>query len=275
MAQPPEKGSGKPLGAAPPGNSRSAPSASTPPGKPVPVIPRLPTIAPVGTPAAGARGSRSTAAAPHSAPQSPSRPQVRRSPDPAAIGLDPAAITYLNALAARLNTLDYFQILNVVRNANPAEIKSAFHQWSRAYHPDRFYQLDDSELKRRVNEVYKRITEAYYVLRDDVKRKGYLSDISGPDRAAKLRFTEASEVETKAAIRKEHEEQIGTHPKGRQFFQTGMADFEAKRWAAAERNFKTALTFEPANPRYKEKHAEAQQKAYQESKKSGDPFKIK
>jgi DnaJ-class molecular chaperone len=184
-------------------------------------------------------------------------------------------MTHLNALAARLNTLDYFQILGVEKTANPAEIKSAFHRWSRAYHPDRFYQLDDKELKQRVNEVYKRITEAYYVLRDDAKRKGYLTDIGGPDRAQKLRFTEASEVETKAAIRKEHEEQIGTHPKGRQFFQTGMADFDAQRWAAAERNFKMALTFEPANPRYKEKLAEAQQKVYDESKKAGEPFKIK
>jgi DnaJ-class molecular chaperone len=196
------------------------------------------------------------------------------SPAPAA-GLDPAVIKQLNGLAARLNTLDYFQILNVEKNANPAEIKSAFHRWSRAYHPDRFYQLPDTELKHKVNEVYKRITEAYYVLRDDVKRKRYLSEISGPERDAKLRFTEASEVETKAAIRKEIEEQIGTHPKGRQLFHAGMADFEAQRWAAAERNFKMALTFEPANPRYKEKHAEAQQKTYEESKKSGDPFKIK
>ena len=76
-------------------------------------------------------------------------------------------------------------------------------------------------------------------------------------------------------VRKEQEEQIGTHPKGRQFFQAGMADFDAQKWAAAERNFKMALTFEPANPRYKEKHAEAQERNYQESKKAGEPLKIR
>src|SRR5260370_16148213 len=144
---------------------------------------------------------------------------------PEAAGLDPEAVMKLNGLAARLNTLDYFQILNIEKNATPVEIKTAFHRWSRAYHPDRFYQLADKELKLRVNEVYKRITEAYYILRDDGKRKAYLTDISGPERIQKLRFTEASELGTKAAIRKEHDEQIGTHPKGRQFFQTCMTDF--------------------------------------------------
>jgi Tfp pilus assembly protein PilF len=119
------------------------------------------------------------------------------------------------------------------------------------------------------------MTEAYYVLRDDAKRRGYLADVLGPDRQQKLRFTETSEVETKAAARKEQVEQIGKHPKGRQFYQTGMNDFEAQRWAGAERNFKMALTFEPSNQRYKDKLAEVQQKLHQEAKKSGDPFRIR
>lgn len=208
-----------------------------------------------------------------SGPRSVAAPPQQSTAAPAP--LDASQITRLNALAARLNTLDYFQILGVERTAAPAEIKAAFHQWSRAYHPDRFYQLADKELKQRINEVYKRITEAYYILRDDLKRKGYASDVSGPERSQKLRFTEASEVETKAAVKREHDEQIGTHPKGRQFFLTGMADFEGQRWAAAERNFKTALTFEPANPRYKDKLAETQQNLHEEEKKSGGGFKIK
>ncbi len=213
-------------------------------------------------------------ASPRVAPKS-RPPAAAPSPRPATPALDPAQLTQLNNLAAKLNTLDYFQILSLETSATPAEIKAAFHRWSRTYHPDRFYLLADKGLKQQINEVYRRITEAYYVLRDDLKRKGYLTDISGPDRAHKLRFTEASEVETKAAIKKEQEEQIGTHPKGRQFFQTGMSDFEAHRWAAAERNFKMALTFEPTNPRYKDKLAETQQKLHEEFKKTGESFRIK
>ncbi len=181
----------------------------------------------------------------------------------------------LEATATAMESLDYFQLLKLTPEAAPAEIKRAFYRESRSYHPDRFYHLPDKALKVAVNEVYKRITEAYAVLRDDQKRRKYVSDITGPERAAKLRFTEASEVETKQQAKKEAEEQIGTHPKGRAFFQTGMQDFEAGRWSAAERNFKMALTYEPSNARYKEKLTQAQDKVHQETRTSGGSFKIR
>ncbi|MFY0575050.1 hypothetical protein ACN28S_12365 [Cystobacter fuscus] len=66
------------------------------------------------------------------------------------------------------------------------------------------------------------------------------------------------------------EEQIGSNPKGRQFYQTGAADADAGRWASAERNLKMALTYEPANTRYKEKLAEVQKVLLEESRKQGE-----
>ncbi|EAU62361.1 DnaJ domain protein [Stigmatella aurantiaca DW4/3-1] len=181
----------------------------------------------------------------------------------------------MEARCAQLDQLDYFEVLRLPKDAPPAAIKKAFYAESRTYHPDRFYQLESKELKERVHELYKRVTEAYYVLRDDTKRKKYLADVTGPERAQKLRFTENSEAESKAAARKEHEEQIGTHPKGRQFYQLGASDFDAGRWSAAERNLKMALTYEPSNARYKEKLAEAKKKLEEEAKSKGDSFKIK
>src|SRR5262249_51725079 len=159
--------------------------------KPPPAPPRAPKVSPLGG--------------------SPVRAGVVAVP---AARLDLSAMTHLNALAARLSTLDYFQILNVANTATPPEIKAAFHRWSREFHPDRFYQVADKELKHRVNEVYKRITEAYYVLRDDVKRKTYLSDISGPERARKLRFTEAAELETKAGSARSKRSRSELIPRG-------------------------------------------------------------
>ncbi len=181
----------------------------------------------------------------------------------------------LAARCAKLDQLDYFEVLQISREATPSDIKKAFYHESRNYHPDRFYQLDSKELKDQVNELYKRVTEAYYVLRDDTKRRKYVVDVTGPERAQKLRFTETSEAETKAAVKKEQEEQIGTHPKGRQFYQLGAADLEAGRWSSAERNLKMAMTYEPSNARYKEKLAEAQKKINEESKAKGEGFKIK
>lgn len=191
------------------------------------------------------------------------------------MGLSLEQMADLEVRFSALDELDYFQLLKLEQTATPAEIKRAFYQESRTYHPDRFYQVADAELKARIRDVYKRVTEAYYVLRDDVKRRHYVADVTGPERAQKLRFTEAAESETKLAAKKEQAEQIGQHPKGRQFFQTGMADFEAGRWGTAERNFKMALTYEPQNARYKEKLTEAQKRVFEAQKDKGDTgFKI-
>ncbi|WP_426751045.1 DnaJ domain-containing protein [Myxococcus sp. Y35] len=260
-----------------------APAGSTPPRPPpavppaVPAIPGVPPIAPVGTPPRAS--STAVPAIPSVAPAiPPAATAVTPPPPPSAtkgLGLDVQQLADLEARCAKLDQLDYFELLMLERTATPADIKRAFYRESRTYHPDRFFHVESKELKERVNELYKRVTEAYYVLRDDTKRKKYVADVSGPERAQKLRFTEASEAETKAAAKKEQEEQIGTHPKGRQFFQQAQRDADAGNWAAAERNLKMALTYEPANARYKERLAEVQKQSQDEARDKGGSFKIR
>ena len=181
----------------------------------------------------------------------------------------------LARLLRAMSQLDYYELLGLQKTAAPGEIKKAFYAASRTWHPDRFYHHTDAGLREGVHELYKRITEAYAVLRDDLKRPRYVADVTGPERAHKLRFSEQSETEARQQKKKEVQEQIGLTPKGRQFYQSGLADLEGGRWSSAERNLKMALTFEPQNARYKEKLKEAQDKLLEESRKSGSQFKIK
>ena len=157
------------------------------------------------------------------------------------------------ALAQVLEELDYFQILKIGQQASPSEIKAAYYRESRSYHPDRFSTLPPGEMKDNIGRIYKRINEAYVCLRDDSKRTKYLADVLGPERQKKIRFVEASEQE----LKKEKEQEVGTTPQGRKFFMAGLADMAAQRFAAAERNFKMALTYEPNNPNFKAKRDEA------------------
>ncbi len=207
-----------------------------------------------------------------------SPPSAAAGPIPASGPIDqlnPAQVQALARLAAQVVTLDYFQVLKLSTTAVPAEIKAAFYRESRIYHPDRFFHLTDEKTKVDLGTVYKRITEAYYFLRDDQKRRKYVADIAGPERKNKLRFSEASEAESKAEVKKQAEEQIGTHPKGRSFFQTAMKEVASESWSAAERSLKTALTYEPSNARYKEELARVQLKVHEAFKAKGDQFKIR
>jgi DnaJ-class molecular chaperone len=178
-------------------------------------------------------------------------------------------------MAFALEFEDYFQMLQVAQAATGPDIKRAFYRESRVYHPDRFYHLADGPAKEHINTIYKRVTEAYYVLRDDQKRKKYLSDISGPDRAAKLRFTEASETEQKIEAKKATEEEFGSNPRSRQFFKSALADLASQNFQSAERNLKMGLTYDPANQKFKDRLVEVQKKLDDQRRLSGDSFKIK
>lgn len=204
------------------------------------------------------------------------RPAAAPVREPAAPeGLTPQELSTLFARTARLDSFDYFQVLGLVQPSTPADIKRAFYQESRTWHPDRFFHLQDAQTKAAIGQLYKRITEAYYFLRDDAKRRKYIADLAGPDRASKLRFNETAEVEAKVQAKKEQEEQIGTHPKGRQFFATAMQNLGSNDFASAERNLKMALTYEPSNAKYKEQLGVVQQKLHEEFKAKGHNFMIK
>ena len=62
---------------------------------------------------------------------------------------------------------DYYEILEISRNASGDEIKKAFRRLALKYHPDRNSGDKEAELK------FKQINEAYQVLSDEQKRSIY------------------------------------------------------------------------------------------------------
>src|SRR3954453_15367742 len=68
---------------------------------------------------------------------------------------------------------DYYESLGVARTASDADIKKAFRKLAREYHPD------VAKDKKRAEEKFKEINEAYEVLSDPAKRKKY--DELGPN----------------------------------------------------------------------------------------------
>jgi DnaJ-class molecular chaperone len=188
--------------------------------------------------------------------------------------MDPSFLIEVETLAAALDQLDYFGILKVSQGAGHAEIKAAYYRESRAYHPDRFAAVPSAEFRELVGRIYRRVNEAYTVLRDDKKRAKYVQDIAGPERVKKLRFTEADEVQVKEEQKKKIEEQLGQTPNGRKFYAAALLEIQAQRWEPAQRALKSALMYEPGNARFKEQLA-AVEKELDKTRTKGDQFRIK
>jgi curved DNA-binding protein CbpA len=179
----------------------------------------------------------------------------------------------VEALAAALDQLDYFGVLKLPQTATPPEIKAAYYRESRAFHPDRFAAYPDPVFRDLVGRIYRRVNEAYTVLRDDKKRLKYVADVNGPERAQKLRFTEADEAQVKEEQKRKLEEQLGQTPNGRKFYAAALVELQAGRLDAALRALRSALMYEPGNARFKEQ-ATAIEKQLDASRPRID-FKIK
>lgn len=151
-------------------------------------------------------------------------------------------------IAQNLHRLDYFQVLGATRDAPLAELKAKYHQLQRNYHPDSFFTSPDLELRDAVKAIAKRVAEAYVILRDPDKRVKYTRDISGPERAQRLRYTDESEREA----RQEKEVAIAKTAQGRQLWSKANEALRRGDLAGAERDLKTALIFEADNARFRE-----------------------
>ncbi|ATW26507.1 DnaJ C-terminal domain-containing protein [Candidatus Formimonas warabiya] len=103
---------------------------------------------------------------------------------------------------------DYYQVLGVQRDATPKEIQAAFRKLARKYHPD---VNKDPEAEKN----FKKINEAYEVLKDEEKRKRY--DQLGANWKAGQDFTAPSGWENM----QDHFGQDGS----REFHFSGSGDF--------------------------------------------------
>jgi DnaJ-class molecular chaperone len=154
------------------------------------------------------------------------------------------------ALARIIEELDYYQLLDLRRDAGAGEVKRAYHTSSRSFHPDANRHLD-GELRAASHAIAKRITEAYAVLRDPRRRQAYDRSLEN-GASIRMQLADATEADRRSA-----QERGGRTPQGRQFFKLAEADAAKGNWAGAARNLQTALTFEPDNALFKERLAQA------------------
>jgi curved DNA-binding protein CbpA len=78
---------------------------------------------------------------------------------------------------------DYYEVLGVTRQATSADIKAAYYQLAKKYHPDRYRQPEHAEFRSKLEALFARITQAYETLKEPPTRAQYddrLRKPSGP-----------------------------------------------------------------------------------------------
>jgi len=79
---------------------------------------------------------------------------------------------------------DYYEILGVTRQSNTSEIKAAYYQLAKKYHPDRYRQPEYADIRAKLETLFARISQAYDTLREAGPRAAYDDQMRKPSKPA-------------------------------------------------------------------------------------------
>jgi DnaJ-class molecular chaperone len=153
----------------------------------------------------------------------------------------------VRALAMLIDELDYYQLLEIAREAPFSAVKRAYYTVTRRLHPDANRDLPAAD-REALENVARRVSEAYQVLRDGRRRQAYDAQLASGS-SGRIQLAEAEAQAGRAAV----EHHMGRTPNGRRYFNLARGDIDRGDLPSAQRNLRTALTFEPDNAYFKKK----------------------
>jgi hypothetical protein len=163
-----------------PTGSFTMPQPTTPksilkPGAPPPVMPP-PTL--TGTPPGGERAR---------SPSGNSYPQVGRSPSGTSYpqlpggGVDTEAVRrQIEVKAKVVDAETLFEVLGLPPTAGREDVKTAYFEAARRFHPDRLGSLGLEAMRDEVEKIFRRVSEAYGTLYEDAQREAYRVALEKP-----------------------------------------------------------------------------------------------
>jgi curved DNA-binding protein CbpA len=165
-------------------------------------------------------------------------------------------------LYAKIESMDYYQVLNVSKDASINEIKKAYFYAARKYHPDLFSRDLPGEIRDKINDVFHRITECYQTLINSDRRKKYdeegdeaykKENEQSPKEEAEVRFRQGKKLYDQGqygkAIAYLHAAVRLRSDKADYYILLALAQSKIDAYQReAELNFKKATQLEPWNP---------------------------
>ncbi|MBZ5494850.1 MAG: DnaJ domain-containing protein [Acidobacteriia bacterium] len=145
----------------------------------------------------------------------------------------------VDELLRRFEVANLYEILSLPSDAREADIKTAYHEMARLYHPDRFESKEySSDFRTRVEKLFTYITGAYTTLSDTVARANY----------DETRMKKESQVEAtlqgRAAVDSDKEKMAET------LFRAGRTSLKNREFEKAVSQLRECVWLRPDTARY-------------------------
>ena len=174
----------------------------------------------------------------------------------------PQQIADVLAFRDTLPSMTLYQILGIPKTASDEDIKKAYFQMARRFHPDRFDRKVAAEFKTQIDEVFDGITNAYRVLSNKELRRVYdtkplpdapQGDVQESLRKADIKFRQGKTLHGQGrydeAISYLEEAVRMGRDKGDYYLLLAMCESKVPGYVVkSEQDFLKAIQLEPWNP---------------------------
>jgi len=168
-----------------------------------------------------------------------SKAKAAPAPPPPPVGPEPIPLDKVAIHKAFIDSKsqNYYELLKVGSEVTVEEMKASYQRLAKLYHPDQQFKAGMSEIKDELDELFKRVSEAYSILSDDSRRWEYdlsLSTVMGePQRASSDKVVKPKDK-----------------AKAKEAFAKGVESFKARDLESATVHFKEAVRLDSGNANY-------------------------
>jgi curved DNA-binding protein CbpA len=166
-------------------------------------------------------------------------------------------------LYTEIDSMDYYKVLDISKEASKSEIKKAYFNAARKYHPDLFSRDLPGEIREKIDDVFDKVTKCYRTLIDPDKRSKYDEEgvaeeekekEEAPAKMAEMRFRQGKKLYDEGQYERAiaYLQAAVRLDKDRAGYYLLLALTQSKIDAyqrKAEVNFKNAVRLEPWNPK--------------------------
>ncbi len=161
-----------------------------------------------------------------------------------------------------LATWSYYEVLGIERDADEKTIKKGYFDRSKEFHPDRFRRFQSlGSFKKLIDEVYRRVGEAYRILTDEEQRAVYNQSLPPEPNLAGIEDILREQVQAERDERRGEERRrrrIETNPilqrfkRAKGFFEQAKELEAVGKLGEAMRAAQMATTYDDRKPEYLE-----------------------